>query len=72
MRVCLCVDRLLSYPDVTVVCGEQRFLADDPETLVNPGLIVEVLSRSTEKYDRGYKSARFRETRTLRGYLLIS
>src|SRR5205807_4146795 len=46
---------LYTYPDVVVVCGEPQFEAPRRDTLLNPTLIVEVLSSSTEAYDRGDK-----------------
>src|SRR5262245_12190039 len=46
---------LYTYPDVMVVCGEPRFADDQKDTLLNPVVIVEVLSESTRDYDRGQK-----------------
>lgn len=46
---------LLTYPDVSIACGEQRFLDENEDTLLNPVVIIEVLSDSTEAYDRGKK-----------------
>ena len=60
------------YPDVTVVCDEPRFEDDAFDTLINPQVIVEVLSPSTEAYDRGEKSARYRQLESLQEYVLIS
>lgn len=57
------------YPDVSVVCGEPTFDADD--CLRNPALIVEVLSTSTADYDRGEKFRHYRRFPTMRHYLLI-
>jgi len=62
---------LLTYPDVSVICGETRF-ADSPlNTYVNPTVLVEVLSRSTAGYDRGKKTEFYRTIPSLREYLLI-
>jgi Uma2 family endonuclease len=63
---------LYTYPDVSVVCGEQRFLDDEQDTLLNPTLIVEVLSDSTEAYDRGKKFEHYRQIPSCREYLLVS
>jgi Uma2 family endonuclease len=63
---------LYTYADALVVCGEPRFLDDVHDTLVNPILIVEVLSDSTEAYDRGDKLTQYRSIPTLRDYVLIS
>ncbi len=63
---------LYVYPDLTVVC-EEPILADDKlDILVNPTLIFEILSRSTESYDRGLKAIRYREIESLREYVFIS
>ncbi|MFW5635203.1 MAG: Uma2 family endonuclease [Thermodesulfobacteriota bacterium] len=64
---------LYTYPDVMVVCGEHRFAdTEEKNTLLNPDVIVEVLSDSTEKYDRGDKFAHYRRIDSLTEYLLIS
>ncbi len=63
---------LLTYPDVSVVCGPQRFLDAEEDTLLNPALLAEVLSDSTEAYDRGRKFAHYRLIPSLRHYLLVS
>lgn len=63
---------LYTYPDITVVCGEPEFDEYDPDTLVNPTLIVEVLSPSTEAWDRGGKFAHYRRLPSLREYVLIA
>ena len=55
MRVQAGNSRLYAYPDVAVVCGEPQFLDNRRDTLLNPVMVVEVLSPSTEAYDRGEK-----------------
>jgi Uma2 family endonuclease len=60
------------YPDVLAHCGEQQFFDDRRDVLLNPSLIVEVLSPSTEAYDRGEKFAIYRRLPSLREYLLVS
>jgi Uma2 family endonuclease len=60
------------YPDVTVVCGPLEFAADTKDTLVNPTVVVEVLSRSTEAYDRGAKWDDYRQLPSVTDYLLVS
>lgn len=62
---------LFTYPDVTVVCGELRTHAKDSHTLLTPTLLVEVLSPSTEAYDRGAKFRHYQSIETLREYLLV-
>lgn len=61
-----------SYPDVVVVCGEPQFRDDQDDVLQNPTVIVEVLSPSTEAYDRGEKFLRYRQLESLQEYLLVT
>lgn len=61
-----------TYPDVTAVCGEPKFVDDAQDTLLNPGLIVEVLSKTTEAYDRGRKFELYQSIASLREYLLLA
>jgi Uma2 family endonuclease len=63
---------LTTYPDVTVICGRLERSSLDPEAAVNPVVLVEVLSDSTEAYDRGEKFAHYRRLPTLHEYLLVS
>jgi Uma2 family endonuclease len=63
---------LYVYPDVVAVCGEPRFLDDQRDTLLNPSLIVEVLSPSTEAYDRGRKFEYYKTLESLREYMLLA
>jgi Uma2 family endonuclease len=60
------------YPDVLAVCGERQFYDDQRDVLLNPSLIVEVLSKSTEAYDRGEKFAIYRRLLSLREYVLVA
>ena len=60
------------YPDVVVVCGEPQFEDNVFDTLLNPILIVEVLSPSTEAYDKGEKFRYYQELTSLREYILVS
>jgi Uma2 family endonuclease len=61
-----------TYPDISVVCGEPKLADDYRDTLLNPTLIVEVLSPSTEAYDRGFKFAQYRQVESLQEYALVS
>jgi Uma2 family endonuclease len=61
-----------TYPDVTVVCGEAVRDDEDPNSVLNPTVIIEVLSDGTERYDRGDKFAHYRQIPSLREYVLIS
>jgi Uma2 family endonuclease len=63
--------KLYSYPDATVVCGEAKFEDSAETTLLNPTVLVEVLSLSTESRDRGLKWARYQKLDSLRDYLLV-
>ena len=63
---------LYTYPDVVVVCGEIRFEGASHDTLLNPLVLVEVLSASTEAYDRGEKFAHDRRLESLQDYLLVA
>ena len=60
------------YPDVVVVCDEPRFEDNVFDTLLNPVVLVEVLSPSTEKYDRGEKFDYYQQLTSLREYVLVS
>ena len=72
MRLKVLATGLHTYPDLTVVCGPPEFANPARrDTLVNPVVIVEILSPSTERYDRGEKFQHYRTIPTLREYLLI-
>lgn len=60
------------YPDVVVACDEQEFMDDELDTLLNPILIIEVLSKSTESFDRGQKFQFYRAIPTLQEYVLVA
>jgi Uma2 family endonuclease len=72
MRVRVTSTGLYTYPDVVAVCGEAEFEDDHVDTLLNPTVIAEVLSPTTEAYDRGDKFAQFRRIPSLREYVLIA
>ncbi len=73
MKVVTSPTGLFSYPDVVVVCGEPRFYDERRDILTNPTVVFEVLSPSTEAYDRGEKFLRYRtQIATLREYVLVS
>jgi Uma2 family endonuclease len=63
---------LYAYPDITVVCGTPEFEDDEVDTLLNPTVIIEVLSPSTEAYDRGKKFQHYRTIPSFQEYLLIA
>src|SRR5579871_2603652 len=72
MRVQVSPDGLYTYPDVVVVCGEPHFRDEREDTLLNPTVVVEVLSRSTEGFDRGGKFAQYWGLHSITDYLLIA
>jgi Uma2 family endonuclease len=71
LRVKVASTGLYTYPDVVVVCGERQ-LEQPGDTLLNPTLLVEVLSESSEAYDRGKKSEHYRALPSLTDYLLVA
>jgi Uma2 family endonuclease len=72
MRVKVSATTMYTYPDIATVCGEPRFEDAHIDTLLNPTMIVEVLSTSTEAYDRGEKFAHYRRLDSLREYVLVA
>jgi len=72
MRVKVSPSGMYTYPDISAVCGEPRFEDTYSDTLLNPTLLIEVLSDSTEAYDRGEKFAQYRRLESLREYVLVS
>jgi Uma2 family endonuclease len=71
LRLCVDANQIYTYPDVVVVRDQPRFLDDQLDTLLNPDLIVEVLSESTRNYDRGDKFQQYRGISSFREYLLV-
>jgi Uma2 family endonuclease len=72
MRVQVGAGRRYTYPDLVAVCGEPQLVDRMPDTLTNPTLIVEVLSPSTEAYDRGEKFLQYRGIESLQEYVLVA
>lgn len=72
LRVRVAAGGLYTYPDVTVLCGPAIYADDRQDTVTNPIVIVEVLSDSTEAYDRGEKFWRYRQLTSLTSYILVS
>ena len=72
LRVAIGALGVYTYPDVTVVCGEPQFEDAEQDTLLNPTLLVEILSPSTESYDRGRKFEHYRLIPTFRECLLVA
>lgn len=71
MRVKIDPIKKYAYPDLVAVCGDARFEDAETDTLLNPVLIIEVLSPSTAAYDRGAKFEHYRQIPSLREFVLI-
>ncbi len=71
LRVQISGERFYTYPDLTVVCGPPRFSDDRQDTLLNPQIIIEVLSPPTQGYDHGGKFRHYRSIESLHEYVLI-
>lgn len=72
LRVKIEATGLYTYPDLSVICDDPRFVEGTNDTVVNPTVLVEVLSTSTEAYDRGKKFEHYRQIAALQEYLLVS
>jgi Uma2 family endonuclease len=72
LRILVSATGLYTYPDASVICGELQFDDDHRDTVLNPTLLAEVLSDSTEAYDRGKKFDHYRQLPSLREYLLVA
>lgn len=72
VRVKLAESRSYVYPDVTVVCGEPELVDGAPDLLQNPTVLIEVLSKSTEKIDLEVKAQRFRKVAALKAHVFVS
>ena len=72
MKVRLQESQKFFYPDLSVVCGAPRFHDDRKDIITNPDLVVEVLSPSTEAFDRGAKFQAYRTIESLKEYLLVA
>ncbi len=64
---------MISYPDIVVICGEPEYHDKHKDIVLNPAVIIEVLSETTEEFDRGVKFMRYRNFNdTLTDYILVS
>jgi Uma2 family endonuclease len=72
LRIRVRATGLATYPDAAVICGEPERDPDSPTHVTNPAAIVEVLSSSTEDYDRGEKREHYQRIDSLREYVLVS
>ncbi|HEY0324200.1 MAG TPA: Uma2 family endonuclease [Pyrinomonadaceae bacterium] len=72
MRVKVSATGKYTYPDVVIACEEEKFDDAENDTLLNPVVIIEILSESTEAYDRGKKFEQYQTIESLTEYLLVS
>jgi len=72
MRVRISKTGMYAYPDIVVTCGEEQFADENSDILLNPIVLIEVLSESTANYDRGDKFNQYRRIESLREYILVS
>lgn len=72
LKVIIEATSLATYPDISVICGPIESAPYDPHNATNPTVLVEVLSPSTEAYDRGEKFSHYRRLPTLQDYVLVS
>lgn len=71
LRIHIQENTLFTYPDISIVCGEIITLNDDDYNVLNPTVIIEILSPSTKNYDRGEKFKLYRDIPTLKEYILV-
>jgi Uma2 family endonuclease len=72
IRVYNPANTLYTYPDIVVSCEEEKYIDDEFDTLLNPTIIIEVLSKTTQDYDRGTKFMLYRSIPSLKQYVLVS
>lgn len=72
MRVKVNDSGLYTYPDIAIVCGQAQFVDHTQDTLMNPTVLIEVLSPSTENYDRGSKFELYQALDSFKEYLLVA
>ena len=70
-RIHIEVNTLFTYPDISIICGAPETLNNDDLNVLNPAVIIEVLSPSTRNYDRGEKFKLYRDILTLKEYILV-
>ena len=71
-RVRLTATGMYAYPDIVIICGRPEFDPVDADTLTNPQVVIEVLSPSTERYDRGFKFRQYERQPTILEYVLVA
>lgn len=71
MRIHIPSNTLFTYPDISIICGDVVTLNNDDYNVLNPTVIIEILSPSTKNYDRGEKFKLYRDIPTLKEYILV-
>lgn len=71
LRVHIPQNTLYTYPDITIVCGKPETTDDHLDTIKNPAVIIEILSKTTRGYDKGEKFTLYRDISSLKNYILI-
>jgi Uma2 family endonuclease len=71
LRIHVPENSLFSYPDFSIICGEWETTDEENDTVKNPSVIIEVLSKSTRDYDRGTKFTLYRSIKSLKEYILV-
>ena len=72
LRLQVSPEGLYTYPDIVVFCGKPQFADDRTDTITDATVIIEVLSPSTENYDRGFKFEQYRRLQSLQDYIVIA
>ena len=72
MKLHIPANTLYTYPDLMIVCGDKKFVDGEKDIIMNPIIIIKILSKTTEAYDRGDKFALYRSIPSLREYIMIS
>lgn len=71
LRIHIPENTLYTYPDFSIICEKPKMIDEEKDTITNPSVIIEVLSKSTKDYDRGTKFNLYRSIKTLKEYILI-
>ena len=71
LRVHIPNNTLYTYPDISIICGKPETTDDHKDTVVNPTVLIEILSKSTRGYDKGEKFTLYRDIESLKNYILI-
>ena len=71
LRIHIPENSLYTYPDISIICGKPETTDSFRDSIINPSVIIEILSKSTKDYDRGTKFTLYRSIKTLKEYILI-